>query len=605
MKKFKIKMSKGKFYKVNERFKEGSLPQDSLKKIAHEKMFLDIRTDSGVFFGDKKDNSYVGMRQGEEGNIIVIGGNGSGKSAGIIKPTMSIWKDAFCATDIKGELSDYYAKLYNIELQTVPPHLPPVEILRPYLIFDPTDISCLSYDPFWWLMEDDESNLINNIREIAFVIYPIVPNDYNLFWSETERDVFSAALLYYFKLGLSFSETLCKIAAETTTSLCADLKSSKDIQVKMLLGEVSELREDALACIDRGIRNKLIPFACDPYISHAFRGKREGAKCFNWNYLKSHNIFLRIPPNRIEQWGGAINLMYTQLIRYLERRPEMYSPEGKDNIQTLLLMDEFPRFGKLEMITSAMSTLRSKNVNICLVLQSIAQLDKIYGSEERRIILDNCQYQAILRANDAETQKYFADLIGTKVTIKQNKNQQFDERKMPVGYSFSKTPEREYVHFSHEFSVLDDVLLLSPYGFQKLKKFQKYDSDINGTSLAENCVTDNQTVIADKNIVMLSLEERLSNANKKIEEATHQRRINNQKEKEMKQKKETLRNMIIGELVVKYFPELLDIEDEINSENKENTEKLEAFLETLASHPEVVEQIKAESQKKAANSTNV
>ena len=76
--------------------------------------------------------------------------------------------------------------------------------------------------------------------------------------------------------------------------------------------------------------------------------------------------------------------MYTQLIRYLERRPDKYSPEGADNIQALLLMDEFARFGKLPLIADAVSTLRNRNVNICIVIQSLAQLDKIYGRDDRK-----------------------------------------------------------------------------------------------------------------------------------------------------------------------------------------------------------------------------
>ena len=49
------------------------------------------------------------------------------------------------------------------------------------------------------------------------------------------------------------------------------------------------------ACFDRGLRNKLMVFAADPYIGHAFRGQREGANCFTWDDLDDCNIFLRIP----------------------------------------------------------------------------------------------------------------------------------------------------------------------------------------------------------------------------------------------------------------------------------------------------------------------
>lgn len=42
-------------------------------------------------------------------------------------------------------------------------------------------------------------------------------------------------------------------------------------------------------------RTKLAILATDPNVSHAFRGAREGAKCFTWEALEEKVIFLRIP----------------------------------------------------------------------------------------------------------------------------------------------------------------------------------------------------------------------------------------------------------------------------------------------------------------------
>ena len=78
------------------------------------KELLLSRGEAGIFFGndDKaKSDHYIGMPQGTDGNIMVVGGNGSGKSTGIIKPTLENWQGAICATDIKGELSEHYMKM--------------------------------------------------------------------------------------------------------------------------------------------------------------------------------------------------------------------------------------------------------------------------------------------------------------------------------------------------------------------------------------------------------------------------------------------------------------------------------------------------------------
>lgn len=427
-----------------------------------DKILLDITYDSGFFFGVRSKYSlreYIGIPQGADENILVIGGNGSGKSSSIAKPTLITWKGTMCVTDIKGELSDFYAKLYQQGI-----------ITRPFIIFDPMQTNGISYDPFYWLLHDDEENLISNIQEITFALIPISPNDNQAFWVETEQSILAAALLYYFKLGAGFSETLSHIVKSTVTKLIKEILESDNVVAKMFLGEVGEMKPETLATFDRGLRNRLIPFATNPHISNAFRGVSEKATCFSWNELDNYNIFLRIPEDKIEQWGGAFNLMYTQLIRYLERRPDKYSPEGQNNVQTLLLMDEFARFGKLEMITNAMATLRSKNVNICLMIQSTAQLDKIYGEYDRRIIFDNCQYQAILRANDAETQKYISELIGVCKDTQLGLSENLDEFMENIGYGRQINEIYRYAVFPHELSTLKDILLLTPYGFYHVEK---------------------------------------------------------------------------------------------------------------------------------------
>ena len=477
-------------------------PPDQDKDCIPEQIILHMR-DPGFAFGIQDKNStvrYIGMPQGEEGNISVVGGNGSGKSSGIAKPTLRTWQGAMCVTDIKGELSDFYKGLYDQGLVT-----------RPYIIFDPTnpDDDAMSYDPFYWLQKDGEENLVSNIWELVLAIIPVSQDDNQPFWAETEQGILAASLLYFFQYGSSFSEAIALIANSTVTQLSEMILGDGDNTAKMLLGEIVNMKDETRATFDRGLRNKIMLFATDPHISHAFRGKREDAPCFTWDDLDNSNIFLRLPAERIEQWGSAINLMYTQLIRHLERRPDKYSLKGMNNIQTLLLMDEFARFGKLEMITNAMSTLRSKNVNICIMIQSIAQLDKIYGEYDRRIILDNCQFQAILRANDSETQKYLSELIGTKTgtcrSISENMNEFMEE----VSYSRQLSETREYKVYPHELSTLEDILLLTPYGFCRIDKIQLHCNSVSKQALS----TELKRLVLPGTCVVVSKQEKFPQSN--------------------------------------------------------------------------------------------
>lgn len=460
---------------------------------------------------------------------------------------------------------------------------------------------------------------------------------------DTERSILAAALLYSIQLGLSFRDTMIHITSSTVNEMIQKMLNDGNWITKMILGDTANLKGETLAAFDREIHNKLLVFSIDPHIINAFRDSKKDSDCFTWNDLDNYNIFLRIPAEMIEQWSGVINLMYTQLIHHLERRPDMYTPKGIHNTQTLLLMDEFARFGKLEMIANALATLRSKNVNICLILQSLAQLDKLYGTFDRRIILDNCQYKAILSANDAETQEYFSNLIGTHFGVRHGQNNSYDELDDCVGYTEQTNETREPIIYPHEFSTLTDVLLLSQYGFCRVDKLQLHNDlsyhpllpkplIVTATSCEvipspdkaspqRQCDDDKQTCVDGQGTIiigegtspvyckvtsvrvipksktkrstnMLSVQNTIDQSMKHIVKVKHSKRIQLRQQKNLHAKKDQRRNYIIGELVSRYFPEVTNLEVGTTDENAVTFKPLESFLSVLAADRKLINQLK-------------
>ena len=298
----------------------------------------------------------------------------------------------------------------------------------------------------------------------------------------------------------------------------------------------------------------------------------------------------------------------------------MHSVEGANNVQILLLMDEFARFDKLEMITAAMATLRSKNVNICLTVQSVAQLDRIYGDHERRVIFDNCGYLAILRANDADTQKYLCELIGTRMSIQRSASEHDDSEGDTTGYSKQISEVRDWVVQPHDLSTLNDVLLLNPYRFCRVEKFCVYSEEmrsrlfatpdvicIRGTAVAISesdehheppiiiaCQAKTTPQIAKKNegAKIMSIEERSANADKRMEAPKQQQQRQKERmEQDTQKRKNQRRHYIIGELVARYFPFVLKYEPGTGAENRIRFEPLEAFLYVLSTDPDRVDEL--------------
>jgi type IV secretion system protein VirD4 len=108
-------------------------------------------------------------------------------------------------------------------------------------------------------------------------------------------------------------------------------------------------------------------------------------------------------------------------------------------------------------------------------VQSLAQLDFLYGKSYRQVIADNCAYKAVLSATDADTQEYFSKLVGTMDKPKQTSTTSFrEDGKDVVGTGMSETTIEKRLIKPEEFATLGDVVLFSPYGYCRIKKTSCY-----------------------------------------------------------------------------------------------------------------------------------
>lgn len=486
------------------------------KYMLHEEEY-----EADFFFGAKYYENrtvkrYVGKPINRDGHILVVGGAGSGKSSCIAIPTLKTWSGTIFAIDIKGELTEQWEKIKGDK--------------RPDKIFNLTkknqagtvgsEDKGYNYDPFYFLRKRDKDDLVQNAREIAQAIVQIPPNVLEPFWLQAAQHILTATILYVYDYGsfvddngneikAGFNHVVHLIQTKPLSELIGEIgeKGSDDarMHVNQFLDSVNTEDSKMLAGISAELSNKVMVFATDKRIRSAFT---PGENTFGWEDLETHNIFMRIAEDKLGQWDGAITLMLTQLIRTLERRqdtkydedgnPTFLSEHGDPVPPILLLLDEFPRLGKVDVIQNAVSTLRSKGVTICLMMQSLAQLDKTYGKESRQIIVDNCQYKAILQITDPENQKIFSDMVGT---IRVATRSVGDSDSQSVGQSsgdnttvgadssystggskgisrsvsYNVSTSREPIIHPHEFATLGkSLVLMTPEGFCRVFKEPYY-----------------------------------------------------------------------------------------------------------------------------------
>jgi type IV secretory pathway TraG/TraD family ATPase VirD4 len=150
--------------------------------------------------------------------------------------------------------------------------------------------------------------------------------------------------------------------------------------------------------------------------------------------------------------------MMTQLMTTLMNRPE-----NRNQPRLLVRMDEFARYGKLEIITAALSTLRSKGVAFLLAIQSLAQLDYIYGFQARQVIMDCCAYQVIAAAHDLSTQQYFSNRFGSALMWTPSFGESYHPERGEFSVSRQIGGHRENIIYPEKFATLDDFVVLTPF----------------------------------------------------------------------------------------------------------------------------------------------
>lgn len=82
------------------------------------------------------------------------------------------------------------------------------------------------------------------------------------------------------------------------------------------------------------------------------------------------------------------------------------------NKRILFLIDEFPALGNLSLFEEALAYIAGYGLKALLIVQSINQLNKIYGKDNS--IIDNCRIQLYFTPNDKETPKMISDMMGNK-----------------------------------------------------------------------------------------------------------------------------------------------------------------------------------------------
>jgi type IV secretion system protein VirD4 len=135
------------------------------------------------------------------------------------------------------------------------------------------------------------------------------------------------------------------------------------------------------------------------------------------------SLYLVVPPSDKDRLKPLLRLVINQVVRRLTEGMDFNADgSGKSRFphKLLLLIDEFPSLGKLDIFQEALAFIAGYGLKALLIVQDLTQLFAAYGKDES--IVSNCHIRIAYAPNKIETAELLSKMSGT-ATVSHTQNQ--------------------------------------------------------------------------------------------------------------------------------------------------------------------------------------
>lgn len=347
-------------------------------------------------------------------NSIIIGGSGAGKTRFYGKPNLMQCNTSFVVLDPKGELLRDTGYLLEKEGY----------IIKVVDLINMSKSHC--YNPFEYIKDDkDVLKLITNlIRNTT----PKGSQTNDPFWEKSETALLEALCLYLLheapKEEQNFSMVMEMITAADVREDDEDYQSPLDElferlelrnpnslalkQYKIYKQAAGKTAKSILISV--GVR--LASFNLESIASLTATDELE----LNLVGERKTAIFAVIPDND-STFNFLIGMLYTQLFQMLYYNADIVHG-GELPIPVHFLMDEFANVALPDEFDKLLSTMRSRQIFVSIIIQNLAQIKALYKDAWESIV-GNCDELYYLGGNEQSTHKFMSEYLG-KETLDTN-----------------------------------------------------------------------------------------------------------------------------------------------------------------------------------------
>ena len=347
-------------------------------------------------------------------NTIVIGGSGAGKTRFYCKPNIMQCNTSFVVLDPKGEILRSEGYLLEKEGYVIK-------------IIDLIDMSkSHGYNPFHYIQSDKDilkliTNLIRNTT-------PKGSQSMDPFWEKSETALLEALMLYLYHYAPEDEQNFTMVMEMLTYAEVKEDDEEYESPLDELFYSLRKTDPQSLALkqyeiyrsgatktiqsilISVGVR--LAAFNLDSMASLTRYDELELDKIGE----RKTALFAVIPDND-STFNFLVGMLYTQLFQMLYYQAD-YVYGGELPIPVHFLMDEFANVALPDEFDKLLSTMRSRQIFVSIILQNLAQIKTLFKDSWESIV-GNCDELYYLGGNEQSTHKFISEYLG-KETLDTN-----------------------------------------------------------------------------------------------------------------------------------------------------------------------------------------
>lgn len=401
------------------------------EEVVATKLLPSEENRGGVYFGaytptkgkNKGKTTYL-RHKGPE-HILAFAPTRSGKGVGIVIPTLLSWDESVLVHDIKGE-NWHLTSGFRAE-----------KMGQRCIKFDPSSPDSARFNPLSEIRIGTEFET-RDVQNIATMIVDPDGKGLNDHWAKTGFDLLTGVILHV--LYVEEDKSLARVQSLLTEPPDPNAEDKKKTGIQAVMERIRDTphlgdrphpvaQQSAQSFLNKapneasGVLSTALSFLSLYKDDIVAANTRVSDFTITSLMEQKTSLYLLAPPSDKDRLKALTRLLINQITRRLTEGMD-FNADGSSKSRyphrLLLVLDEFPALGKLDIFQEALAFIAGYGLKALLIVQDLSQLYAAYGKDES--IMSNCHIRIAYATNKIETAELLSKMVG-KATVSHTQRQ--------------------------------------------------------------------------------------------------------------------------------------------------------------------------------------